>query len=94
MTRKDYVLIATTIAQAFYLSESQKETLAKDFADQLSLENPRFIRERFLVASGVFKKCDYCQNQATTFASNFRWCGFHKGRGLVKDWSPIWSLTN
>jgi hypothetical protein len=56
MTRKDYELISATIAHAFYLNPSQKETLAKDFADELSFTNPRFDRNRFLVACGIWDK--------------------------------------
>jgi hypothetical protein len=55
MTRKDYELISATIAHAFYLNPSQKETLAKDFADELSFTNPRFDRARFLIACGVLE---------------------------------------
>jgi hypothetical protein len=53
MTRKDYVLISQLMEQAFYLDDSQRETLSKDFADFLSLDNPRFDRARFLTACGV-----------------------------------------
>jgi hypothetical protein len=53
MTRKDYVLIATSIECAWYLNDSQRETIAKDFANSLSMDNPRFDRDRFLVACGV-----------------------------------------
>jgi len=53
MTRKDYVLIAQTLEQAYYLDNSQRLTIAKDFADKLSLDNPRFDYDRFLTACGV-----------------------------------------
>lgn len=48
MTRKDYVLIADLLKSAYYLDESQLLTLAKDFADELSMTNPRFDRARFI----------------------------------------------
>jgi hypothetical protein len=53
MTRKDYVLIAEIVVSAYYLDADQKETIAKDFADSLSMDNPRFDRARFLNACGV-----------------------------------------
>jgi hypothetical protein len=53
MTRKDYVLIAKTINDAYYLDDNYKLTIARDFADELGLDNPRFDRDRFLAACGV-----------------------------------------
>jgi hypothetical protein len=53
MTRKDYVLIARNIEQAYYLDETQRNTIAQDLADSLSMDNPRFDRARFLEACGV-----------------------------------------
>jgi hypothetical protein len=53
MTRKDYNLIAKIIESAYYLNENQKMVVARDFADDLGLDNPRFDRDRFLVACGV-----------------------------------------
>jgi hypothetical protein len=53
MTRKDYVLIARIIENAYYLNDDQRMIVARDFADDLSLENPRFDTARFLTACGV-----------------------------------------
>jgi hypothetical protein len=53
MTRKDYELIADTIGGMIYLSETDRATIAHDFADQLEGTNPRFNREMFLTACGV-----------------------------------------
>lgn len=100
MTRKDFELIAKVLADLnsdFNNGDDDTVSLslvATELADALKAENPRFDRERFLIAAGVWEKCDYCETRATAFATNFKWCGSHKGRGLVKDWSPIWALTN
>ena len=53
MTRKDYVMIADTIGGMTYLSETDRATIAHDFADQLAQDNVRFDRARFLTACGV-----------------------------------------
>ena len=42
MTRKDFVMIAEVIANAYYLNESQRLTLARSFADEISFTHPRF----------------------------------------------------
>ena len=59
MTRKDYVLIASTIQHQFsYYEDSTPEVkalkeLALRMAYDLSKDNDRFDRNRFLVACGV-----------------------------------------
>ena len=53
MTRKDYVLIAEVIATSWHTSTDTKRTIALNMADALQNDNPRFDRERFLVACGV-----------------------------------------
>ena len=61
MTRKDYVLIAEVIKTQIELSlkfdedDSRygAENIAYDLASKLSQDNPRFDRDRFLVACGV-----------------------------------------
>jgi hypothetical protein len=54
MTRKDYVLIAQTLAQftgdSGDVIDRDKMTLA--LAKVLQADNPRFDRDRFLVAAG------------------------------------------
>jgi hypothetical protein len=64
MTKKDYILIAATINarrpkqnESYYgLSVADAETLnalARDFAINLAVDNPRFDRAKFLQACGV-----------------------------------------
>lgn len=53
MTRKDYELIANTVGGMTYLSETDRATIAHDFADELAKTNPRFNRATFLRACGV-----------------------------------------
>lgn len=56
MTRKDYELIATIIAAMPTFAATlrdQKESTARQFADRLASDNPRFDRDRFLKACGV-----------------------------------------
>ena len=55
MTRKDYVLIAQTLAQ--FTGDSgdviDRDKMAYALAKALELDNPRFDFDRFLVACGV-----------------------------------------
>lgn len=61
MTRKDYVLIAEVIKTQIEMSIKFEEeeslagakNIAYDLALRLSNDNPRFDRDRFLVACGV-----------------------------------------
>ena len=59
MTRKDYVLIAQILKQNskdFIAGEdgfAVIQIIAKQLADALETDNPRFDRDRFLVACGV-----------------------------------------
>jgi hypothetical protein len=59
MTRKDYVLIADTLAnlmQDFNNCGDDSVSLslvAEELADTLATDNPRFDRARFLTACGV-----------------------------------------
>lgn len=64
MTRKDYILIAQAIKDAKPASVKDDygngldvgvERAAFRLADALAVDNPRFDRERFLVACGVAK---------------------------------------
>jgi hypothetical protein len=96
MTRKDYQLIASVLSQ-FTGDQGDvidRDAVAYDLADALAADNPRFDRERFLIASGVYYKCDHCQSRATAFGTGHQWCALHKGRGLVKNWTPDWALNN
>lgn len=55
MTRKDYVLISDVLRDALdsIIDDMALEALASSFADELTLDNPRFDRARFLAACGV-----------------------------------------
>ena len=57
MTRKDYVILADVLAK--FTAEGgitvERDAMAYDLADALALDNPRFDRSRFLVASGVWE---------------------------------------
>jgi hypothetical protein len=83
MTRKDYQLIASALSTAWYNTQAGREDVAYRMADALQADNPRFDRDRFLVAAGVYEKCDYCEGRATSFSSSLKWCAAHRGKGLV-----------
>lgn len=52
MTRKDYIAIAKTISSLDEIVDDYAlEAIAEAFADSLAVENPRFDRKRFIVAS-------------------------------------------
>lgn len=57
MSKKDFELIADVLseAQGIYASspENMRENIAYIFADVLSETNPRFDRDRFLIACDV-----------------------------------------
>jgi hypothetical protein len=53
MTKKDFELIAATIAKAFNADRENLEHAAFVFEDALSATNPKFDRERFLRACGI-----------------------------------------
>lgn len=85
MTRKDYQLIAAVLKK--FTAEDgnvvERDAMAYDLADALASDNPRFDRDRFLVAAGVYEKCNYCDNRATSFSSRLQWCASHRGEGLT-----------
>lgn len=58
MTRKDYQLIADVLAK--FTAEGgvtiERDAMAYDLADAFALDNPRFDRARFLIASGVWNE--------------------------------------
>lgn len=86
MTRKDYQLLASVLANfaADGAATDDRDAIAYDLADALAADNPRFDRDRFLIAAGVWEKCDYCQSRATSFSTYYKWCAAHKGQGLIK----------
>jgi hypothetical protein len=76
MTRKDYELIAAVLAK--FEAEGgvtvERDAMAYDLADALGADNPRFSREVFLVAAGVYEKCHKCRNRAKLFTSQVNAC--------------------
>jgi hypothetical protein len=58
MSRKDYVLIASTISEERAIAKGQFEEIgaaalasfAERLADKLAADNPRFDRDRFIAA--------------------------------------------
>ena len=85
MTRKDYQLIASVLKN--YATEGipvdDRDAIAYDLADALAADNPRFDRDRFLIAAGVYEKCDSCESRASSFSTSMQWCQAHKGKGLL-----------
>lgn len=74
MTRKDYEMLARVIANAWTSTKQDKASIANDLADELELDNPRFDRERFLIAAGILEKCEKCQRRAVFFTSGEAYC--------------------
>jgi hypothetical protein len=84
MTRKDYIKIAKVISEAWFHSHDYREAIANNFADMLEEENPRFDRERFLVACGALPKCDKCSKRAKVFTSKGDYCSMEHFPAWVK----------
>jgi hypothetical protein len=58
MTRKDYILIASALKSARLEAAGKYEYLAnsiaaRKLANALATDNPRFDRDKFLIASGA-----------------------------------------
>jgi hypothetical protein len=57
MTRKDYILIAEALKRAWNTEAESAfpgvQAAARNLAESLARDNPRFDRERFLKAAGV-----------------------------------------
>ena len=76
MTRKDYELIAQVFAN-FTGDQGDvidRDKMANALANALEQDNPRFNRETFLIASGVWTKCDKCRRRAILFTSRANAC--------------------
>ena len=82
MTRKDYVLIAEVLRNQAFISKIDFELLVEDFADALAKENPRFDRDRFLVASGYSVGCSVCGAKMRYVTGQGEWCADH-----LPDWA-------
>jgi len=81
MTRKDYELIARafkiangSIKVAEYDAKTALDLTSAILADSLEKTNPRFNRDRFLVACGSLPKCDKCEKRARFFTSKTAYC--------------------
>lgn len=89
MTRKDYELIAGVLKN--FTGDTNdtidRDAIAYDLADALALDNPRFQHDAFLIAAGVYTKCDHCSKRASAFSLGMSWCQLHKGKGLIKEWA-------
>ena len=72
MSRKDYELIAAVLAKR--VDNSDRKDIAYDLADALLADNPRFDRGLFLVAAGVWAKCDKCRKPARFITSRANAC--------------------
>jgi hypothetical protein len=83
MTRKDYELIASVLAN--FVGDAgdviDRDKLALALASALAQDNPRFNRERFLVASGYLAKCDRegCNEYGAIVTSRARFCSYPHG---------------
>lgn len=79
MTRKDYQLIAEVLKK--FTAEDgnvvERDAMAYDLADALGADNPRFDREKFLVAASVWESCDSCGRAMRYSTSGGKWCGAH-----------------
>lgn len=86
MTRKDYELIAKVLANfgADNRPVDDRDDIANDLADALAADNPRFNRERFLIAAGVLESCDNCSKRARFFTSSAAYCSLPHAPAWVK----------
>lgn len=84
MTRKDYVMIAEVLKK--FVGDMgdviDRDRICLDLADAFALDNPRFDRERFLVASGYFSGCDICGAKMRYATGQGEWCAEH-----LPDWA-------
>lgn len=80
MTRKDYELIAKVLRD--FVGDNgdviDRDKLALELSKELAQDNPRFDRERFLVASGYLVKCDRegCEEYGRIVTSRARYCSY------------------
>jgi hypothetical protein len=79
MTRKDYQLIASVLKNyaADGIPVDDRDAIAYDLADALGADNPRFDRDRFLVAAGVYTSCSVCDNRMRYVTGQGEWCDAH-----------------
>lgn len=103
MTRKDYQLIASVLAN--YSAEGgvtiERDEVAQLLADALGADNPRFDRQKFLIASGVytarlkkaFSTCDTCGEAMRYVTGQGQWCEAHLPEWAKKIKSQISSVA-
>lgn len=61
MTKKDFVLIAGVIKDSFDVPQSDSEYyFIHRMANKLDETNPRFDKDRFLLACGI-EECEMCE---------------------------------
>jgi len=53
MTRKDYIAMSDIFKQYSANMPEEFDDMVEDVADYLAEDNPRFMREKFLEASGI-----------------------------------------
>jgi hypothetical protein len=53
MTRKDYVAMSDILRRYSLTMPEEFDDMVEDIADYLQRDNPRFMREKFLEASGI-----------------------------------------
>jgi hypothetical protein len=84
MTRKDYVLIAEVLKN--FKGDGgdviDRDQISYRLADTFALENPRFDRDRFLVACGVLTGCNVCGAKMRYVTGGGEWCVEH-----LPDWA-------
>lgn len=105
MTRKDYQLIASVLAN--YSAEGgvtiERDEVAQLLADALGADNPRFDRNKFLIASGVYSAkikhtlstCDVdrCNDAMRYVTGQGQWCEAHLPEWAKKIKSQISSVA-
>lgn len=64
MTKRDFEIIAETIATLSGIDDEQRVHVAQHFANELSEINPRFNRERFITASTTPRWIVRCEDGA------------------------------
>jgi hypothetical protein len=102
MTRKDYVMIAEVLRAGINYErdfnkseESAKaiQSVAEFMAGVLAQDNPRFDRDRFLVASGIYKPCDVCGSKMRYATGQGEWCEAHLPEWAKKIKSQISAIN-
>jgi hypothetical protein len=71
MTRKDYQLIASVLKN--FVGDMgdviDRDAMALELAKALGADNPRFDRDKFLLAAGYINQCDQC-DKASRYSTN------------------------